>query len=126
MRIQMKIHITGSRNGRPWPPKGGIVDLPDHEAADLIAAGHAQEVPADEPRPTAPAADDRQAAGTEPDGATEGDAGTAAAGAAPEGLDALDKPTLLTLAAKHGIEVSSRWGAPRLRTVIADTLTGEA
>jgi len=39
--VRMKINITGSRNGEPWPAPGGTLDVPDHEAADLIAAGYA-------------------------------------------------------------------------------------
>jgi hypothetical protein len=46
----MTTHITGYRNGEPWPPAGGTVDLPDHEAADLIAAGYAEaDTPGDIP-----------------------------------------------------------------------------
>lgn len=54
MRVRMKTHITGFRNGEPWPSKGGELDLPDTEAADLIVAGYAEEVhhaQADEPAP---------------------------------------------------------------------------
>lgn len=42
MRVRMKIHITGTRNGEDWPAKGDDIDLPDTEAADLIANGYAQ------------------------------------------------------------------------------------
>jgi hypothetical protein len=38
-------------------------------------------------------------------------------------LDELDKPALLELAATHGIDVSPRWGAPRLRAALADQIT---
>lgn len=41
MRVQMNTQIGGYRNGEPWPLKGGTIDLPDHEAADLIANGYA-------------------------------------------------------------------------------------
>ena len=46
MKVQMKFKIQGSRNGVRWPDAGGVVDLPDNEAADLCAAGIAE--PADE------------------------------------------------------------------------------
>lgn len=51
MLVRMKRHITGTRDGVEWPAVGGEIDVPDHEAADLIAAGHAE--PADAPRPEA-------------------------------------------------------------------------
>lgn len=41
MRVRMKQGIGGYRNGEPWPAIGGCIDLPDHEAADLIVAGYA-------------------------------------------------------------------------------------
>lgn len=43
MRVEMIQHITGTRDGVEWPLKGGTIDLPDHEAADLIGAGLAKE-----------------------------------------------------------------------------------
>lgn len=43
MLVEMKIQIQGARNGEVWPPPGGTIDVPDHEAADLIAAGYAKE-----------------------------------------------------------------------------------
>ena len=43
MRVEMIQHITGTRDGLEWPLKGGTIDLPDHEAADLIGAGLAKE-----------------------------------------------------------------------------------
>ena len=43
MRVCMKVTVSGTRNGQPWPDKGGIVDLPDDEAKHLIAAGLAKE-----------------------------------------------------------------------------------
>ena len=44
MKVEMKIRIAGSRNGVRWPEAGGVVDLPDGEAADLCAAGLAAPV----------------------------------------------------------------------------------
>jgi len=47
MRVRMRVAISGSRNGEDWPPAGGEIDLPDEEAAHLIAQGLAAE-PSDE------------------------------------------------------------------------------
>lgn len=47
MRVRMKVAISGSRNGEDWPPVGREIDLPDDEAAHLIAQGLAEE-PSDE------------------------------------------------------------------------------
>lgn len=41
MRVRMKQGIGGYRNGEPWPPIGGTIDVPAHEANDLIVAGYA-------------------------------------------------------------------------------------
>lgn len=43
MRVQMTKHIGGYRNGEEWPDIDGIIDVPDHEAVDLIANGYAKE-----------------------------------------------------------------------------------
>ena len=39
MKVRLRLQLTGTRDGEPWPPPGTVVDLPDHEAADLVAAG---------------------------------------------------------------------------------------
>ena len=44
MRVQMQIHITGYRDGEPWPPVGGTVDVPEREALELISQGYAKAV----------------------------------------------------------------------------------
>ena len=127
MRIRMAIHITGNRNGEPWPQRGEEIDLPDHEAQDLITARLAHPVEATDahvPDQPAPDVDDDAPApadDVDPAAVPDGDAPT---GDAPEGLDALGKDQLIALAAKHGIDVSARWGAARLRTAIAETLAG--
>ena len=36
MRVTMIGQISGSRDGVPWPPVGGQIDLPDTEAIALI------------------------------------------------------------------------------------------
>lgn len=40
----MKTRIEGTRNAVRWPEAGGVVDLPDSEALDLVAAGLAEPV----------------------------------------------------------------------------------
>lgn len=39
MRVRMLVSISGTRDGVEWPARGGLVDLPDAEAADMIRAG---------------------------------------------------------------------------------------
>lgn len=45
MRVRMKVHISGFRNGVEWPDKGAVIEIRDIEGADLIAAGYAEEAP---------------------------------------------------------------------------------
>lgn len=45
MLVRMLEHIAGSRDGKTWPPRGGIIELPAEEAHALIAHGYAQPVP---------------------------------------------------------------------------------
>lgn len=42
MIVTMSTKIGGFRNEAEWPDVGESIDLPDHEAADLIAAGYAR------------------------------------------------------------------------------------
>jgi hypothetical protein len=49
MKVQMIADISGTRNGVDWPQRGGTIDLPDDEAAHLVAAGLA-EVPNGKPK----------------------------------------------------------------------------
>ena len=48
MRIRMTVEMSGTRNGEPWPKRGEVAELPTTEAAHLVGAGIAVEVP-DEP-----------------------------------------------------------------------------
>ncbi|MFD5573981.1 hypothetical protein [Streptomyces cadmiisoli] len=43
MRIRMKVSISGTRNGKSWPERGGTVELPDDEARQMVAAGLAED-----------------------------------------------------------------------------------
>ncbi|MFK4100806.1 hypothetical protein ACI2L1_12165 [Streptomyces sp. NPDC019531] len=42
----MKVTISGTRNGEPWPELGGIKELPDGEAKYMISVGLAEEADA--------------------------------------------------------------------------------
>ena len=44
MEIKLKVTISGTRDGIEWPPVGGSVDLPEAEAAQMVAAGMASAV----------------------------------------------------------------------------------
>ena len=95
MRVQMKTKIGGYRDGVEWPDKGGVIDVPAHEADGLIANGYAvvapdeieEDVDADQGSATdgdgdAPADADGDSSGTDDAGA-EAPAGDEAAGAEP-------------------------------------------
>jgi hypothetical protein len=43
-RVVLAADISGTRDGKAWPPKGSEVDLPDDEARDMIRAGNAVEL----------------------------------------------------------------------------------
>ena len=44
MRIRLVGEMSGTRDGQDWPPRGSVVDLPDEEAAQLLARGMARPV----------------------------------------------------------------------------------
>lgn len=64
MKIRMKTAVSGSRNGVPWPPRGGTVELPDDEAAALCASGMAEPVVDDEVETAVPDDDSEKRAMT--------------------------------------------------------------
>ena len=39
MRVRLLVAISGTRDGVEWPARGGFIDLPESEAADMIHAG---------------------------------------------------------------------------------------
>lgn len=41
MRVQMKVSMSGLRDGVEWPKAGEVATLPDDEAAMLISQGNA-------------------------------------------------------------------------------------
>jgi len=119
MRVIMLTKIGGFRNGEEWPDKGAVIDVPDHEARDLILARYARQEAPDAPDATTVDEPDVPAAGGDDDGqADDVDETVPEVGDAGE-LDGLDKRALIALAAKRGIEVNPRWGATRLRERIA-------
>ena len=44
MKVKMKVNLSGTRDGVAWPGVGEVVDLPDAEAAHMLAAGMASRV----------------------------------------------------------------------------------
>lgn len=44
MRVKMIVELSGSRDGKPWPRRGEIADLPDEEAAQMCASGMAETI----------------------------------------------------------------------------------
>ncbi|MYU24021.1 hypothetical protein [Streptomyces sp. SID8352] len=73
MRVRMKVSLSGTRDGEPWPPRGRLADLPDREAADLMAAGLAEPPGDDGDRPeTATAPEAETATAPEAETATAG------------------------------------------------------
>lgn len=65
MKVNMRVKVSGTRNGEEWPAAGGWIDVPDEEAHALIGAGVAVEQepePEQEPETaTAPEGDVEQA-----------------------------------------------------------------
>lgn len=44
MKIRMKIEVSGTRDGQPWPERGETVEVSDGEGAQLCAGGLADPV----------------------------------------------------------------------------------
>ena len=49
MRVRLLVDITGTYDGKDWPPRGSEVELDEAHAVDMVRAGYA--VPADEEPP---------------------------------------------------------------------------
>jgi len=47
----MRIQITGTRNGKPWPPPGETIDLPAPEAEAYCQQGYCEPVKAKAKKP---------------------------------------------------------------------------
>ncbi len=50
MKVRMKQHISGTRDGERWPDVGDEIVVGDQEGADLCANGYAEPV-AEKPKP---------------------------------------------------------------------------
>lgn len=62
MKVRMKGEISGARNGKPWPPRGEVIEVGDAEGASLCATGMAEPVSdteSDVERAVAPEAEKR-------------------------------------------------------------------
>lgn len=53
MKVKVKVRPSGLVNGQQWPEVGTVLDVPDHIAEGMIAAGHLARLKAEqEARPT--------------------------------------------------------------------------
>jgi hypothetical protein len=43
MKVKTLGQISGTRDGKEWPPSGSVLDLPEGEARDLVKSGMAVE-----------------------------------------------------------------------------------
>jgi hypothetical protein len=50
MKVQMKVQISGTRNGEDWPAPGEAAEVSDEEAVSLLNSGLAEAVEAPEPQ----------------------------------------------------------------------------
>jgi hypothetical protein len=46
MFVRMLFEIQGTRNGKPWPRRGGLIELPADEAKRLVEQGLAAHIDA--------------------------------------------------------------------------------
>lgn len=44
MEVRMLVHVSGTRDGSPWPEVGGVLTLPDVEGAAYCALGLAEPI----------------------------------------------------------------------------------
>jgi hypothetical protein len=95
VKIVMKVEVSGTRNGQPWPKPGDTVDVDDNEAAQLCAAGLAAPVVDDPVETAVPSTEEVEKRTTSDD------------------LDALREQ-----AEAAGVAVDKRWGVNKLRQEI--------
>jgi hypothetical protein len=103
MKIRMKADVSGSRDGKAWPRRGAIVDLPETEAVQMCRNGMAEPVAepdADVETATPPAGEQRSLTTDTASGVVAGPAAKATpapaakkAAAAPAKKTAARKPT---------------------------------
>lgn len=53
MKLQMKVQVSGTRNGEDWPAPGDVVEVPDEEAVLLLNGGLAETVESAKPEKAA-------------------------------------------------------------------------
>jgi hypothetical protein len=53
VKVRLIVPISGTRNGKDWPAVGGVVDLPNDEAAHMLNARQAEPVVDEAPVETA-------------------------------------------------------------------------
>lgn len=111
MRVKMKVTVSGSRDGQPWPPIGGEIDLPDGEAKDLCAANMASPVAVEEVETAVPSEEDVETRDDTPPADTS----------PTDDIDALRAQ-----AEEAGVKVDKRWGVDKLRQEIAAKQSGKA
>lgn len=44
MKVRLLVQVSGSKNGKDWPPVGDVVEVSDEEGAQLCAAAIAEPV----------------------------------------------------------------------------------
>jgi hypothetical protein len=79
MNVTMKVQISGTRDGQDWPAPGTSIDLPDDEAAQLLALGLATEGSDDDHQPATDSDSAPAASPAEPEADTDSDSAPAAA-----------------------------------------------
>lgn len=111
----MTRNLHGYRQGVEWPAKGETIDIPDHEAADLVANGYAiaaaeatEEETTDEDTTDTTDADKVTGEGSDADDAEQGDDDTGPT-----------KEDLLATAKELGLKVDGRSSAETIAEAIA-------
>lgn len=42
--MRMRVDVSGTRDGQPWPSRGSVIELPDDEGAEYCRSGMAEPV----------------------------------------------------------------------------------
>lgn len=63
MRVKMKVDMSGTRDGVPWPPRGTVIELPDAEAQQYLDADMAVPAGKEAPETATMPADDVETRG---------------------------------------------------------------
>ena len=73
MNVTMRVQISGTRDGQDWPAPGASIDVPDDEAAQLLALGLATEGSDDDHQPATDSDSDTDPTEAEPEAGTDSD-----------------------------------------------------